>query len=218
MEKSLSSSMEKGNVLFLILVIVAIFSILFYLLSQHEASTPVPNLEKDNISSTSAIQYAKSIEKGVKRLLSHDVKLDQIQFYAPIDERFNQPDIDTKIQLFHPDGGGVTYYPVDRDAVEKVTKKLAENQNGNWHFFKTGIKDIGDDKPVLIALLYRVKLDVCQNINQQLNGNKTIPVIAGTSGTIIKGDLSLSGAGIDKVSSQCIKADDHYLYYRVLAQ
>jgi hypothetical protein len=217
MKKSPVSSLEKGNVLFLILVIVAIFSCLFMLLSQHDMTTRVPNLQKDNISSTSTIQYAKSIEKGVKRLKKNNVTLDQIQFYAPIDTKFNQDDIDTKIQLFHPDGGGVTYYPVDRDAVEKVTKTLGEYQNGNWHFFKINIKGIGSDKPVLIALLYRVKQDVCENINQQLNGYKKIPVVAATSGKIIQGDFVLAGDGIDNVASQCIKADDHFLYYHMLA-
>ena len=210
---------QNGNVLVLILFILAVFSALFFLISQRDNVMRVPNFQKDSISSISALQYAAGIEQGIKRMLGKKIKPDQIQFYAPIDGQFNKKSEGDKAQyqLFHPEGGRVAYYPVDRDAVEKVTKVLGQNQNGNWHYFMIRIKGIGTDEPELVAMLYRVKKDICKNINQQLLGNDNIPVVYAPSEKIFRGIYRLDGEGINGVSAQCIKAEDRYLYYRVLA-
>lgn len=210
---------ENGNVLVLILVILLVFAGLFFLVSQRDNHVRVPNFQKDSISTISAVQYSVAMEQGVKRLQDKKIPLDQIQFYAPIDEHFNEnADEDgARLQLFHPEGGAVVYYPIDHDAVEKLTKTLGEYQNGNWHFVMIRIKGIGGDEPELVAMLYRVKQDICEKINRQLIGKQDIPVVHADSTKIFKGVYRLDGDGINGVPSQCIKADDRYIYYHVLA-
>jgi hypothetical protein len=210
---------QNGNVLVLILFILVTFSILFFLLTQRDTITRVPNFQKESISSISAVQYAAGVEQGVKRMLGKKIPVDKIEFFAPIDEHFDEKTQgdNAKYQLFHPDGGRVAYYPVDRDAVEKVTKVVGQNQNGNWHYFMVRIKGVGSDEPELVAMLYRVKKDICKSINKQLLGNENIPVVHAASEKIFRGAYRLDGEGIDGVASQCVKAEDRYLYYRVLA-
>ena len=79
------------------------------------------------------------------------------------------------------------------------------------------IKGVGSPEPELLAMLYRVKQGICENLNDQLIGTKDIPVIHASSDKIFKGKYRLDGEGVNGVTSLCVKADDHYVFYHVLA-
>lgn len=211
---------ESGNVLFLILLIVAVVAVISYVVTQGGSGHPRPNHNKGAISSASVMQYAKSIKKGVKRLTDKGVALNDIEFYAPIDSHFTEmAETETsKTLLFHPDGGGVTYFPVDSDDVEKRIRSLRRHQNGNWYFSHVKVRRVGTYRKEIVAILDYVKKDTCSEINQEITGNADIPQVDISSDDIIESKRRLKGARIDGQPSFCVKTLDHYLFYSVLAQ
>lgn len=212
------SEKQSGNVLFLILFLIVAVSVGAYYVTRSEKNNS-PNYDKKSISVTSLLQYTQGIQKGVNRLLEKGVKWEHIDYHAPIDPEFTElAQSDKSAQLlFHPDGGGVTYYPVDRDAVEKVTRQVSRNQNGNWHFLKLRVKGIATSKKELALILYRVKPDVCAMINEELHGSNTIPVITSSAKNFFRGHTRLDGEGLTGKSAACfVTSDNRYLFYTVL--
>lgn len=212
---------QNGHILFVILAVIFIGLAGAYFLV-HDTTHPQANHERNDISSIAVMQYTASIGRGIHRMMAKGIPLDEIEFYAPIDQHFTDiaESDEAKKLLFHPDGGGVTYFPVDRDAVEKVTRYVGKTQNGNWHFMKLPVKSVGTDMPEMIALLYRVKPDICANINLELIGNTTIPTFPVSGEEFIKGQTPLDGPGIDGVNNLCFRTSDgrHVFYSVLLAQ
>lgn len=217
---ALSSSAEKqsGNVLFLILLAVFLIAAGSFFIMRNDKN-PRANHHKNEISTTAIMQYSAALSKGVHYMIDNGTRMDDIEYYPPIDPNFTELAESDKAKnlLFHPQGGGVTYYPVDRDAVEKVTRNVSGYQNGNWHFKKLRIKGVGTSKKELVVLLYRVKPDVCENINHELTGLKKIPVIKAKAERFIKGYTRLDGPGIEGVNNGCFRtSDDRHIFYSVI--
>ena len=213
-----SAEKQSGNVLFVVLLCVALIAG-FSCFMARDDKNPRANYDKNDISSLTVMQYSASIGRGIHRMLDKGIALKEIEFYPPIDSSFTDIAETDKAKnlLFHPEGGGVTYYPVDRDAVEKVTRNVSQNQNGNWHFKMLRVKNVGTSKKEMTVLLYRVKPDICKNINLALNGNETIPVIKATGEKFIKGHTRLDGPGFDGVTNTCFRtSDDRHVFYSVL--
>ena len=105
------SSATKGNVLFLILIAVALFAALSYAVTQ-SSKTGGSNIGKDKakIIASEIIQYATSVEQAVSRItLMNGCTDTQISFENPIVSGFINPNApaDKRCHILHLDGGGV---------------------------------------------------------------------------------------------------------------
>lgn len=186
---------ESGNVLFLILIAVALFAALSYAVTQSTRSgSQDSGREQSLISSAQISQYPAGVRTSLVRMIIGGTAADDLYFNTPSDfgggAAIDDTDGDTTDEsraVFHPSGGGAPYQLASPEV-------MAGSSQGEWIF--TGIYEIdrigssvagngnGND---IIAFLPRVSRTVCLRINEELG------ITGGTDGD---GDgIPVSGIG-----------------------
>ena len=98
---------EDGNVLFLILIAVALFAALSYAVTQSTRSGGEGSTnETALIDSAQITQYPATIRTAILRMIIRDIEYTNFEFNPPVD--FADCSSTTQC-VFHPEGGGATY-------------------------------------------------------------------------------------------------------------
>ncbi len=196
---------ENGNALFLILIAVVLFAALSYAITQSNRSGSNVSGETNTIASTTLVQYASAVASGVTRMQLRGVSLDDIKFDKPAatGAYVNEP----AIQMFHPDGGGVTWQNIDPNVVDPDVSPAPY-----WSFKESPIENIGTSEDDEMIRLYGVRKGVCEEINKRLTGSKDIPVVTATGSEIQDSDV----AGLLSVCYEKDDAPGTYVYYSIL--
>jgi hypothetical protein len=104
---------EKGNVLFIILIAVALFAALSYAVTQSTAvSNPdTINREMTTLNAADDEDYQSTIKQAVQRLkFSNDCDDAEISYEEPDGSNANlAAPIDQSCHVFRPNGGGVNF-------------------------------------------------------------------------------------------------------------
>lgn len=178
---SSSCKEENGNVLFLILIAVALFAALSYAVtSSTRSSGGDVSSETNLISSAQITQYAASVGPGLIRMIISGISVDEIRFNRP--SEFADLTSDST-GAFHPAGGGLTYVTAPADV-------MTSGNAGEWVFNANmeipniGLAGAGGND--VIAFLIGVRQSICSRVNEEFGIGTTIPVIT----TDISGDYS----------------------------
>ena len=170
---------ERGNVLFLILIAVALFAALSYAVTSSSRSGGGDASSETNlISSAQITQYPAAVRTSIVRMIIGGAQVTDLEFNPPSDFA-NLSDSGGGVKgfgVFHPDGGGATYATIPPDI-------MVDNQQGTWTFngdfevvnigISSATSAAGND---VIAFLPGVKESICSRINQEL-GITTTPII-----------------------------------------
>lgn len=170
---------EEGNVLFLILIAVALFAALSYAVtSSSRSGSGDAGSETNLVNSAQLTQYPASIRTAIVRMIVGGTAVSSLNFNQPSD--FSNLE-STAVGVFHPSGGGATY-------AQAPAALMASGAAGTWHFNASmEIPDIGTagaDGNDLIAFLPGITLAVCAKINGEYGLPTTPPVLA----TDVSGD------------------------------
>lgn len=237
---------ERGNVLFLILIAVALFAALSYAVTSSTRSGGGDASEETNlISSSQVTQYPSSIRTAIVRQIISD-NID------PIDLEFNAPSEFTALTdigsggvtnygngVFHPDGGGAVYAFAPPEV-------MASNAQGTWYFNPNWevehirTTDTDGDGNEITAFLPGIKRSICLKINEELGiDDSTIADITLAAATntyeVNMTAAALSGTNFPTTDSHlgdsttpalagqpygCFFNDtpDDYVYYHVLVE
>ena len=156
---------ESGNVLFLILIAVALFAALSYAVTQSTRSGGgSADRETSILNSASMTQYPASLRTSLIRMILAGENATQLAFDDP--SLFPAPPSDYSDYVFHPEGGGGVYQRAPNDIMDTG----AGNSNGVWTFngnftvsqIGTDVASSGND---IIAFLPGISLSVCESIN-----------------------------------------------------
>ena len=162
---------ERGNVLFLILIAVALFAALSYAVTQSSRSGGGDaNKETNLVNSASITQYPAGVRTSVIRMMvSNGVDVDSLSFDPP--SAFTTAlttDVLKEANAFYPTGGGATHGLGPADI-------MADSTQHPWHFnadFEVeniGTSAAGDEAGNdVIAFLAHLNTSVCKKINEQL--------------------------------------------------
>lgn len=165
---------ERGNVLFLILIAVALFAALSYAVTTGSRSGGNDGSSETNlIDSAQVIQFPAGVGNSIVRMLIAGTSVDELRFNMP--SEFD--DLDTpSIGVFHPSGGGAIY-------IAAPPGVMASDTAGVWSFNgDMEIPDIGTngvDGNDIIAFLAGIKQSICKKINEEHGLGTTIPVLNG---------------------------------------
>jgi hypothetical protein len=158
---------EKGNVLFLILIAVALFAALSYAVTQStrgggEGATSETNL----VNSAQITQYPSTIRTAVIRMIINGIDYQDLEFNAPAD--FGDCSLSNANCVFHPQGGGATHQKAPANVME-------DGETGDWFFnLEFEVDEIGTSATgaiegnELIAFLPGIKESLCDRINEEL--------------------------------------------------
>ena len=161
---------EQGNVLFLILIAVALFAALSYAVTQSTRSGGgSADKEKAVLSGASMTQYPASLRTTLIRMVLSGTGVEAMRFNPPSELPGSDPD--KTLYVFEADGGSALFIDAPAELMNSSTK-------GTW-FFNTSwaLPQIGSDAPTsqdgneVIAFLPGIKSSVCKEVNKQFSIN-----------------------------------------------
>lgn len=173
---------QKGNVLFLILIAVALFAALSYAVTQSSRSGGDASRETNILNSAQLTQYPTSVRTAVMRLVIDGFQDTQLLFNRP-----GEYETGSEVrEVFHPIGGGAIYQVAPAEM-------LNPGEDGDWYFnMEFEIPEIGLDSASsiggneLIAFLPGITDSVCRRLNMEAgimsNPTDPIPALADVSG------------------------------------
>ncbi|MCB1651289.1 MAG: hypothetical protein KDI46_04475 [Alphaproteobacteria bacterium] len=240
-----SRSKESGNVLFLILIAVALFAALSYAVTQSSRSGGGDASSETNlISSATITQYPASVRTAIIRMMvSSGVDPADLNFDPPsaFATTCNATPTDC---VFHPSGGGATFAPAPADV-------MASGNPGTWVFngdFEVVNLGTSSNEATagneVIAFLPGIKSSICDRINSELSFGTTPTLSASRAGNAttigymhgkVSGELTMASAGdlilgtggdetsalFDGEAFGCFRnggGSGDYVYYHVLVE
>lgn len=236
---------ERGNVLFLILIAVALFAALSYAVTSSSRSSGGDADQETNLISGSTItQYPSAVRTAMLRMqISNGVAADEFEFNAPVDSAscFTVAGTVGVNCVFHPDGGGAAYTqgPADSMVSGTQTPWVFNSENEVNLIGRTG----GSDTPTVVtadvtAFLVGIRNGICRRINEELgipgipadtgidfttqmeNSDGTlanIPGIGAGGGTIGEATTGTS-ANLDGQAFGCFSQGGSNVYYHLLVE
>jgi hypothetical protein len=159
---NLDTNRQSGNVLFLILIAVALFAALSYAVTQSTRSGGgSTDREQALLGSAALTQYPTSLRTSVIRMILGGLDVRNLAFNGPA--AFGS--VSTTRLVFHPDGGGAVFQAAPADV-------MASGAAGTWsHNAQMAVPQVGRDGSGgndLIAYLAGVGQSTCQRINEEL--------------------------------------------------
>ncbi len=228
---------EKGNVLFLILIAVALFAALSYAVTSSSRSGGGDASDETNlISSAQITQYPASVRTSIVRMIiSKGITPDELEFNPPSD--FASCTVSNANCVFHPAGGGATFVQAPADVVTGTTPQ-SWVINGENEIYLIGQSGSANNtftaaQADVIAFLPNVKTSICQKINTELGINGgVIPAETGIDVTTLMDDSVVGGfcdggcngtigrdeASLDGQAFGCFSQGGANYYYHVLIE
>lgn len=155
---------ERGNVLFLILIAVALFAALSYAVTQSTRSGGGSSeREKSILSGATMTQHPTALRTSIIRMVLSGTDVANLKFNSPAN--FGALS-DTAEGVFHPEGGGGLFQNAPADVMSGSTQGIWF-YNANWDLPQIGISDTGSGND-LIAFLPGVGQGVCRAVNKEL--------------------------------------------------
>jgi hypothetical protein len=162
---------QKGNVLFLILIAVALFAALSYAVTQSSrTSSSGVDQDKAKLLASEIIGYASSVEQAISRIrVINRVPDFGIDVFADthVVGSSNTNCTDNSCRLFTTVGGNVTPKLLNQDAWDKSNAGMA-TWVGRMYFRSLRVANVGSDAPDLLMMYPGVSEIVCAAINDRL--------------------------------------------------
>ncbi len=211
---------EYGNVFLIILLGVALFGALAFVVARgmrSETATGISRRQAE-LAAVDILDYAQRLERAVNKLRSNGVSENDIDFTNSIVTGYSHtPTLTTKEAVFDKAGGGASWKSPHPDA----------NDGTQWLFTgSTCVVDIGtgaagctgngvrDEE--LLAVLPNLKQPVCEEINKRL-GISSMPSGGGYSMTKFTGTYSDNAAPpTTALNAACFTAGGNFNFYYVL--
>ncbi len=159
-----SEKSQDGNVLFLILIAVALFAALSYVVVQSSRSgSGTTSREKNLLTASGVTQYPTALRTAAMRMNLAGVSPDEMKFDLPGTAGFTAASVSTLV--FHPQGGGA----LNKTQSRETGITLTWYYNANYYVPGVGLDpSTNSDGNDLIAFLPGVSNEVCQQINEGL--------------------------------------------------
>lgn len=190
---------QKGNVLFLILIAVALFAALSYAVTQSSRSGGDAGRETNMINAAQLTQFPASVRTSVMRLVIDGVPVENMHFNTPSDI------VNAGVSVFSPSGGGSVYQ-------QATSSIMADQRPGKWYFnLEFEVLDLGNSgndgvtDNELIAFLPNITRPICERVNQEAE-IPNLPVTSSDLSATYEENMDDSyteptGAGVDLIAA-----------------
>ena len=220
---------ESGNVLFLILIAVALFAALSVATtSSNRSGTGNSDDEVSLIDSSEIVQFANALENAItylrvsRRCLAENISFEGAPFDGSDTDYINpSAPPDFSCHVFHPKGGRVT----------KIIPPKGSNDGRAWAYIEATVLGIGADQTTcgascneLVIVLGGLKQNTCKKLNLRIMGAETIPVqddgnnyeANKFTGTFTDGADNIDGGAAGRSSLCTEDSTGVYYYYHTL--
>lgn len=232
MPQNKSPRTERGNVFLIILLGIAMFAALAFMISRSMQSDSVSSMSERTreLAVADIITYAQSINRAVNRVMRNGCSENEISFENNFVAGYaNASTTSDKCKIFSKDGGGATWRKAPEGSATDLDWRFVTNRLGTV----AGTKNLGTSGEDLMIMLVNVNLDVCNAINDKVNDytrwesggahNQTVKFTgtysAGSTG-INRGNnwpLPETGCFCD-IGGACTDAAPNYFYHALLTR
>lgn len=160
-----SSDSQSGNVLWFILLAVALLGFLTIVVTRSGSSVEqTGSIEQARIKASALMRYAKSVETAVTQMRSNGTSENSIDFITLGASYDNASCTDPSCEVFHVNGGGITYQSAgdvlnDRNFAQNWVVTAANRVGG------MGCDDNTDDCRDLLMLVRGMPDTICLQVN-----------------------------------------------------
>ncbi len=236
---------ESGNALIYVLIAIALFGALSFTLGRQTDTGEVGTIsdEKAELYATQLISYAAQAKQIVDQMIFTNTDIDDIDFVLPSVAAFNTPPHIDK--MYHPEGGGLMQGKIPAAIMTTGVAAppsgwyLGRFNNVEWTALAQGntagpgLTEAPWEEVILVA--YQINQQVCEKINEKINGSTAIPTMTDSiketmidDATVGYGagtntDLTTDGGDIcpdcDNMTTLCVEnqAQTAYGFYTILA-
>ena len=227
---------QSGNALVIILIAVALFAALSFVLSQG-SRTGESDLSEQQASllATEILDYSNAIRNAVRQIKIQGCQDEEISFENSAVTLYTNAGApaDNTCHVFHPSGGGQVYLAPNRSALNTGLSSETNLYFGEWSFFgRHCIADIGTcaTNAHLMLNLSQIQDAVCNEINNRAN-IAALPLVnwdvskTATSeftGTYtVNAGTELTEANLDSRTFGCFQdnagdGDGHNVFFQIL--
>ncbi|MAZ00541.1 MAG: hypothetical protein CMH32_08425 [Micavibrio sp.] len=162
---------SRGNILFIILIAIALFGALSFAVSQSKTGT-AKNMsgEKLTIKVDQLLEYAQNVRSAVNFIYTHNnISESDIRFAHPkLDAAYGDyTALNSEQMVFDPSGGGIDYKPIDTGLLDGTHS--AEPGYGTAYFTITSnVLDVGTTLQDLVMFVPYLSQEACATINKKL--------------------------------------------------
>lgn len=167
-----SGRSEQGNILFLILLAVALFAALSFAISQSSDTGSAEGVTKDKaeLAAADMMGYGATAAGAYQRLrITQGISPSLTEFGRYQDDVFNAACTNTSCRLFHPNGGSLILRSPPLDARRDLTASAV------YSVLVVGIQDVGSAAPDVALFVGGLTVDTCRAINKRSGVAGNIP-------------------------------------------
>jgi hypothetical protein len=204
---------QRGQALFLVLIAIALFAALAYVVTQ---ATPGGHAASGLRTVARVAAYPAAVQSAVKKMLAADVSVSELDFST---------DAEGKAAVFSP-SFGLAYRspePALGAGIEWNFKGISPEGRG---FFVSGIGTDGPKGKDAIAYIDNVPLKACEEINEALGLlGKPLPEVpsvnldgkgGGAKDSAGKNPYTFHAYSAAPKQGACVQNGDKYVYYHVI--
>lgn len=222
---------DSGNVLFLILIGIALFAAFTMAVTRTSRTDTGNSPQQDKLDATRIMQYGGTLKSAVELLRgANGISEGDISFANGTVSGYGTVGANPTAEVFNASGGAISYEAPETRWLDGVS--TAQTGYGEWIFTGTNkVRRLATDCEAascaeLLAILPYIKKSVCLQLNKAIVNDATVhPAEDGIdltkfqpSGYSFVADLYANGGQYDGLSKFCIfdSSADRYFYVHVL--
>lgn len=166
----------RGNALVYVLIVIALFAALSFILSRNTGTSESNTIEeqKINITANQIIQTANQIKQGVDQLVYSGTDIGSLSFCRPSDACFGTNKIN---EIFHTEGAGSIMPNLPVDAVDPAVDTTPAP---GWYISRfNNVEWTATTATDVLMVAHQIRLEVCEKINSLLFGDSTPKALVG---------------------------------------
>ncbi len=194
-------SREQGNAMVYVLIVVALFGALSFVLARQTDTTESNVVGEEQVEIFAGLlqNAPMQLKQSVEQMTFTGTQVSNLDFTTPDDPTFDAGSHVDKV--FHPAGGGVVLPRIPSEAINEI----AADPPARWYIGRFNNMEwtptAADD---VILTAHQITEQVCARINEKLTGSTAIPeVTAPVNEILIDAAESSAGANIEFSSANC---------------
>lgn len=205
-----SDTSQSGNVLFIILIAVALFAALSFAVSSTMRSNQTTGIaqEKEKVNTAYLHQFPSALNQTIMRMrMSEGIQPEELIFAFPGNTDYGTFGTVPDHEVFHPQGGGLPY----QAPPDNVNDGSSWIFNGDLEIDNIGTTGGTSNNTELLAILTGIPENLCRYINYDITDVMQDPPSITVSGETNKFTGTFGYAGT--VSNPAVSGHDTYCYY-----
>lgn len=227
--KSFSPAAQRGNAMIYVLIVVALFAALAFVLSRNAdtAEQGMMDEERVNVMASQIMQVSQQVKQGMDQMLYSGSAIADLEFCLPSDGCYAGGGSHIH-KIFHPQGGGMIKPRIPKEAVHQVDT----NPSPDWYLGRFNNVEWTDTTETdVLFVAHQIRQDVCARINLLLTGSATIPSLTvDANKVLVDASRHSNGPNVDLDTARCAACEGRaalcvannagtiWSFYNVIAQ